>query len=229
MEEFTVDKSRKDGRFIHCRKCYSEMWAKSERRTQKSRKAEYDAGRREVLRKRVEIIRPPDKFCGGCSRLRPSTDFHRSSTHLDGLAPRCKDCKHKYDVAHNKANSGKHTQRAAAWANRNREKVRGIKSKYAKAHKFELSVIANARREKIKSVGGRITRAQWIEICARYGNVCLRCGVPGKKLTVDHVVSIKNGGSGGADNIQPLCARCNSTKGSKNTDYRIGFKREEAA
>lgn len=40
------------------------------------------------------------------------------------------------------------------------------------------------------------------------------------RLTVDHVIPVSRGGGRGIGNIQPMCARCNRTKGTDHTDYR---------
>jgi hypothetical protein len=49
--------------------------------------------------------------------------------------------------------------------------------------------------------------------------VCLKCGSE-SKLTIDHVVPISKGGSNDFNNLQILCEKCNSLKGSKIADYR---------
>jgi len=66
---------------------------------------------------------------------------------------------------------------------------------------------------------GKFTKSEWQDLCDRYGNRCLSCGEQ-KELTVDHVVSLKDGGSNTIDNLQPLCLSCNSRKGAKFIDYR---------
>lgn len=63
------------------------------------------------------------------------------------------------------------------------------------------------------------TPDQWQALQAFCGPVCLRCGVPGK-LVKDHIVPIYQGGSDGIENIQPLCNRCNNSKGPETTDFR---------
>lgn len=66
---------------------------------------------------------------------------------------------------------------------------------------------------------GTHSEADWLAICAAAHNKCLACGQR-KKLTKDHVIPVTKDGSDGADNLQPLCQRCNSKKGTKTTDYR---------
>lgn len=63
------------------------------------------------------------------------------------------------------------------------------------------------------------TPAQWRALKAKYGGICLCCKQR-KKLTRDHVKSIKLGGTDVISNIQPLCISCNSSKGAKEIDYR---------
>ena len=69
---------------------------------------------------------------------------------------------------------------------------------------------------------GSYTKKEWLDLCKKYGNKCLRCKKEFKKLTVDHVIPISMGGTNYITNIQPLCRRCNSIKNTKSTDYRGG-------
>lgn len=87
----------------------------------------------------------------------------------------------------------------------------------------EKSVAATNRRRALKlSAKGSHTEAQWQSLKSFYNFKCLRCGKqePEIKLTRDHVVPLIQGGSDLIDNIQPLCARCNSKKNYKHIDYR---------
>lgn len=49
-------------------------------------------------------------------------------------------------------------------------------------------------------------------IFKRDGHKCRHCGST-KKLTVDHIVPLVNGGSDNDSNLQTLCKSCNSKKG----------------
>jgi len=64
------------------------------------------------------------------------------------------------------------------------------------------------------------------EITARYGNLfmtigrrdgfaCARCNTSANDLQIDHKVAVINGGSNDLENLQLLCARCNSQKSDK--------------
>ena len=52
-----------------------------------------------------------------------------------------------------------------------------------------------------------------------YEHRCLACGIDGA-LTIDHVIPVSKGGPNTADNVQPLCGPCNSSKGTNTIDYR---------
>jgi hypothetical protein len=51
-------------------------------------------------------------------------------------------------------------------------------------------------------------------ILSRDGGICSKCRTM-ENLTIDHIVSVLNGGSDEDSNLQILCRRCNSSKGSK--------------
>lgn len=81
---------------------------------------------------------------------------------------------------------------------------------------------ANQHRRRARMAGceGTYTAQEWTDLCAHYGNRCLRCGRDDVKLTVDHVVPIIKGGSNSIGNLQPLCKACNSSKYTDTIDYR---------
>jgi 5-methylcytosine-specific restriction endonuclease McrA len=75
-------------------------------------------------------------------------------------------------------------------------------------------------------------RLRWWDLTDIYGMTCASCGCElnpddvwtsksGRKCygrtypTVDHIVSLKNGGLDTLDNVQLLCKHCNSAKGAK--------------
>lgn len=66
------------------------------------------------------------------------------------------------------------------------------------------------------------TKAEWRALLIAYRYTCLACGRrdPDVQITKDHVIPVSMGGSDGIDNLQPLCASCNSKKGARVIDYR---------
>jgi len=98
---------------------------------------------------------------------------------------------------------------AAKWARENPEKA--LASAKIKQHK---------RRAKKVEVGGSFTHQEFVRLNKHYAGRCLKCGKK-TKLTADHVQALFNGGNNYISNIQPLCINCNSSKGARDTDYRL--------
>ena len=79
---------------------------------------------------------------------------------------------------------------------------------------------ANNHNRRVLLIGaGTYTPEEWLAVCDRADNRCQRCGSD-EPLTVDHVTPLSRGGSNTAENLQALCRRCNSIKGTNDTDYR---------
>jgi 5-methylcytosine-specific restriction endonuclease McrA len=93
---------------------------------------------------------------------------------------------------------------------------------YGKRNRDKLTLFTNRRRARKLSALGNHTEAEWEELKTFYNYTCLSCGKsePEIRLTRDHVLPLVLGGNDSIDNIQPLCARCNSKKSSKHIDYR---------
>ena len=58
---------------------------------------------------------------------------------------------------------------------------------------------------------------------------CNGCEVllPFRNLTIDHIIPRSRGGTDDPDNLQLLCAQCNSTKGNRTQEYLIQSLREQ--
>lgn len=81
------------------------------------------------------------------------------------------------------------------------------------------------RKQRIKTNGGSHTIQEWETLKAQYNWTCPCCkkSEPEIKLTEDHVISLKRGGSDNIENIQPLCGGCNSKKHTKIIKYEVIF------
>lgn len=66
---------------------------------------------------------------------------------------------------------------------------------------------------------GTHTPEQWAWLVSHCGR-CVRCGAEGERLVKDHIKPLYQGGSDGMENLQPLCRRCNASKGPEATDFR---------
>ena len=96
----------------------------------------------------------------------------------------------------------------------NRVALNAKKAAYKRTHR----PMANAIQRKRRAGGGSFSAAHWDAILA-LAPYCLACGSTAR-LQPDHVISLAEGGKNEPDNIQPLCFRCNPSKGKKHMDYR---------
>jgi 5-methylcytosine-specific restriction endonuclease McrA len=87
--------------------------------------------------------------------------------------------------------------------------------------KAQHKAAKNRRKARLRGNGGSFTGTEFRELCEKFGNQCLSCGVVGVDLTVDHVLPLSKGGRNEISNIQPLCHACNVKKGDQMIDYRI--------
>lgn len=62
---------------------------------------------------------------------------------------------------------------------------------------------------------GRLTGQDYAKVFARCGGRCMHCGKMtrgGEVWEADHIISLENGGTDEADNLQVLCRPCHSLK-----------------
>lgn len=146
------------------------------------------------------------------------------------------------------ANIEKVRQQGLSWIKNNIEKERERLRKYRESHRELLREKARLRtrnpekekqyylkrapgksqeykqnrRARVKGNGGSFTAQEWRELKKFYKYTCLRCKrqEPEIKLTPDHVLPLKLGGSSSIKNIQPLCESCNKKKNARYMDYR---------
>jgi len=112
--------------------------------------------------------------------------------------------------------------RSREWRRRFPEESKNVTKRYLRTHPDKKTQFSETRRARQRSAKGSITATEWQELKQSYRHSCLRCGQqePVIALTMDHVIPLARGGSHTIDNIQPLCARCNSTKRLESTDFR---------
>ena len=129
--------------------------------------------------------------CRECRRVRLSETYYRH--HDRYLAER---------AVWRDANRELHNERSRRWQHENPEKV---------------NMISRLKKQR-RRAAGTLTDADWALVLEVYGNACLKCGKP--ETTIDHVMPVVLGGLNVIDNVQPLCGRCNSSKGPTFADYR---------
>ena len=82
---------------------------------------------------------------------------------------------------------------------------------------------SRARREmrlwSVREFHGTHTEAEWRAVLREFDSRCVRCERRGGYISKDHIIPIAQGGMDTIDNLQPLCRRCNLTKGAETTDW----------
>lgn len=144
------------------------------------------------------------KVCSTCGNSFPRSSFAADRRAKDGLFSQCKACK-------------KESQRRWSAANPDKERASALRHRAANPHSAKISK-ANFTA-KMFGVLGELTVDDWLAVVEKYGDSCLACGTD-DRIQLDHVIPLSIGGPNSRDNIQPLCARCNNSKGIKIEDYR---------
>lgn len=87
-----------------------------------------------------------------------------------------------------------------------------------------MNINVKNRRERLRMARskGCHTKNEWRNMVDFFEGICVKCfgGSGLYNVERDHIIPIYQGGSDSIDNIQPMCARCNASKGPENFDYR---------
>ena len=92
--------------------------------------------------------------------------------------------------------------------------------KYTQEHQEQCKINNHKRRAKVKGNGGSYTLKEITKLRKDSKGICKGWKrkphfVGDKNLTIDHIISIENGGTSYIENIQLLCKSCNCSKGKK--------------
>ena len=132
-----------------------------------------------------------------------------------------------YQKAHHKQEQDRYTAwklahpeearaHARNWVKNHKQQSREALKRWRAANPFKAAAQSNRRRARKQQAVGTYTGEEF----AALGSICLCCGCNDTPMTADHVIPLSKGGRNDIINIQPLCRPCNSSKGTKSTDYR---------
>lgn len=200
-----------DGYKSRCRICWNaqkraQRTANPEKHRETARKY-VEANKEHVQNlKRKHQAENPEKYD---EALRKYRETHREEINAASRERRQQNLEHHREIG--RKSRKKHAEERNAY-----------QREYSKANRDKLTLYTNSRRARKLEAEGSHTEEQWQELKSFYNFKCLRCGKqePEIKLTRDHVIPLTQGGSDSIDNVQPLCARCNSKKNNKHIDYR---------
>lgn len=93
-------------------------------------------------------------------------------------------------------------------------------SDWSKRHRKWIQ--SQIRRQRLNEAMERGTHTddEWQQILERFDFRCVRCGCsPDPRPCKDHITPIYQGGSDAANNLQPLCRECNTSKGPDSFNW----------
>jgi 5-methylcytosine-specific restriction endonuclease McrA len=185
------------------------------------------------------------KKCTKCGEVKPLSEFYKAPRYAGGVKAACKICenaaikkweidhpdrvrarKRKYQAKYRNEHPEKAKGAIDAWYRNNVQKVKDAVRGWVQANPEKRKEIVklnqHKRRALKKASGGNITAQEWQSLKEFYNYTCLACKrrEPEIKLTLDHVKPLVKGGVNTIRNAQPLCGSCNSSKGTKEIDYR---------
>lgn len=212
VEMFYVVKSRPDGRAAHCKKCSWEREKKNRENNPKrvqQLKESYERNKEKIYaNKKAKYY---ENHEASLKRIRDSYVANRENrieyskqyrlAHLDEAAD--------WQAQHRTNNPEKHKQYEVTRSSKDERK------------QYQRKMGARRKQmERDAKKSATHTNVEWMKLCAKYEFKCLKCGRDDVDLTKDHIVPYTDGGTDALDNVQPLCASCNSSKGSRTIDYR---------
>jgi 5-methylcytosine-specific restriction endonuclease McrA len=156
------------------------------------------------------------KTCTNCKTLKAVDQFHKDRQKKDGLAYVCKPCaidKVKQWQKDNPDKTREHARKFYSkhkdslqqgkkiWRENNRDRVREMKrhsqaARRARANSVSTFVVTKVDLRKIRE------------------SACAHCDAR-DDIHIDHIIPLAKGGAHSIGNLQPLCAPCNQSKGSK--------------
>jgi 5-methylcytosine-specific restriction endonuclease McrA len=200
-----------DGYKYRCKDCFraqarAERAAKIEQYRAQERKYVESKKRHYQELKRAHQKAHPEKYQVS---LRKYRDAHRENINAKARERCQRNIEHYREVG--RKSREKHAVERNAY-----------QREYGKRNRDKLTLFANMRRARKLAAGGSHSDQEWQALKTFYDYRCLCCGKrePKIRLTRDHVISLTQGGTDSIDNVQPLCARCNSKKNNKHIDYR---------
>ena len=178
------------------------------------------------------------KLCTGCKISKPTEEFRMNGKYRKA---ECRGCQDKKNREWAERNRDKVKTYLKKYYKENKDRFRELNREWHKNHPGYAASQArkwsrenreayllmklrneNIRRGRKQGNGGTFTVQEWIDLCTMYNQTCLSCGVIGP-LTIDHIIPISKGGSNFIENIQPLCSKCNSSKGTRSWNYKHWF------
>ena len=152
------------------------------------------------------------KTCTKCGVEKHAESFYTDRQKSDNLSSQCKNCKSKGNKRWADANPEKMLTYRHKWLQNNPEKRKVAALSWQKRNPQSAVNYQSRRRSKLKGMLSGCVSDR--ELHQMRESCCAYCGARGD-IHIDHIIPIAKGGAHSIGNLQPLCASCNQSKGSK--------------
>lgn len=216
LNEYFKNRARKDGVDSYCKLCKKSITqSKSERVNAYNRKWRKDNKEAMQLIEKKRNSKPErviyNKIYSRRYERKPETKLRNLIRNRQNRA----ENPEKYRMIDRKIYNDRKRGKAefiSKCAEKNKKQYNKNKSYYIikSHHRYALK----------KGAEGSHAVKEWLDLVEEFNHRCIRC-FRINNLTRDHIIPLSMGGSDYIGNIQPLCKKCNSSKGVKSNDYRI--------
>jgi hypothetical protein len=237
VENFSKNKSCKDGLKQYCKECASKKNKKyrnaNKDKVLKANKKWYEKSKQDKDVRTKSELALQVKVCNCCNIEKNVQDFYKRGN--GGFYSECKQCCLKKQKKYASENREHIINRKRFYNKLNADNIKKYNKKYYSINsddvklrlkkwiknnpeKYKLQRIKamHVRKSKIKNLKNDFTKKQW-EYCKLYfKNTCAYCKRKTNKITQEHFIPVNKGGHYTFNNILPVCNKCNSSKQDKD-------------
>lgn len=126
LEEFSIDKKRKDGLMVYCKGCVKIRYLENKDKYKKTKKEYYENNRDNEFSGNLD----DDRECFKCNEIKKVCDFSKDRSKKDGLMIYCKECETKRKQLYYQQNKHKINQKGKQYRIENKKNILEQQKRY---------------------------------------------------------------------------------------------------